>query len=570
MLTELTIRNVGVIEDATFSPGPGLTVVTGETGAGKTMVVQGLGLVAGVRADSAVVRNREGSAQVDARFIDIGPECADEVDSAGGTVDDGELLVARQVAASGRSRSWIGGASVTQAVAVRIGSDLVTIHGQADQVRLSTAERQRQVLDRAAGPQMAAALDAYRALYDQRKALVQELDDLTRSAQERAREADMLAFGVAEIAKIAPEEGEDQALRDEARRLQDADDLRSHALTAVVALAGDDMDADGLPVLTLLSQVRRALGHAAQQDTQAQALAVQADEASALVTDLAGQVSSYLADLVADPIRLEWIETRLAELSSLTRKYGPDATAVREWAVQAQNRLAQLEGSDSRISELAERIESLTGEVTDLAASMTRMRADAATRFAAQVAQELGALAMPHARVEFLVTPLADLGPWGGDAVALMFTANPGSEPAPLGKVASGGELSRVRLAIEVVLADSSSRQTFVFDEVDAGIGGAVGLQVGLRLARLAQRGQVIVVTHLAQVAAFADTHYVVSKTDDGQVTASGLALLTPGTRLAELARMMGGLGQSASSSAHAQELLDQAQTMIRGLPSSA
>ena len=561
MLTELAIKQLGVIDEAVLVPGAGLTVVTGETGAGKTMVVQGLSLVAGTRADSSVVRNRQGTAQIEARFTDLSAECLTDVEQVGGTVEDGELLVTRQVSAAGRSRSWIGGTSVTQGIAQQIGSDLVTIHGQSEQVRLSTPERQRQVLDRAAGPEMAGILERYRTDFDQKRALVAELEDLSSSARQRAREADMLAFGLAEIEKVSPEEGEDLALQEEAKLLQDADELRADAYTAMVALAGDE-DSESTPVLTLMATAKKALHDVAHRDSRAEALADQAEEISALAVDLAGQTSSYLADLTADPVRLEWIETRLAELKTLTRKYGPDATAVRAWAVSAQSRLTDLEGSDERIAELGERIEAVDAELAGLAAQMTVLRTQAAHRFGAQVAAELAALAMPRARVEFSVTPLSDLGPWGADSVSLLFTANPGSEPAPLGKVASGGELSRVRLAIEVVLADSSLKQTFVFDEVDAGIGGAVGLQVGQRLARLAKQGQVIVVTHLAQVAAFADTHYVVAKADDGEVTASGLTHVTDEARLGELARMMGGLNQTDSSLAHARELLTQAQSM--------
>ena len=563
MLTELTIKQLGVIDQASLCPGPGLTVVTGETGAGKTMVVQGLSLVAGARADSSTVRNRQGTAQIEARFSDLPAGVAAAVEQAGGVVEDGELLVARQVSASGRSRSWIGGASVTQAVAYQTGSDLVTIHGQSEQVRLSTPERQRQVLDRAAGPEMARILETYRARFEERRGLTAELEGLESTARERAREADMLAFGVAEIEKVGPEEGEDLALAEEAKILQDADELRADAYTAMVALVGDE-DSDASPVLTLMATAKKALHDVAARDSRAESLADQAEEIAALASDLAGSTSSYLADLTADPVRLEWIETRLAELKTLTRKYGPDATAVIQWGVQAQARLKELEGSDERINELGSRIEALDSQLGELANQMTDLRTLAARNFGTQVAGELAALAMPHARVEFAISALPDLGPWGADSVALLFTANPGSEPAPLGKVASGGELSRVRLAIEVVLADSSLKQTFVFDEVDAGIGGAVGLQVGQRLARLARDGQVIVVTHLAQVAAFADTHYVVAKADDGEVTASGLTQVSGEDRLGELARMMGGLDQTSSSLAHARELLTQAQSMNR------
>ncbi len=563
MLTELTIKQLGVIEEATLAPGPGLTVVTGETGAGKTMVVSGLGLVAGARGDASMVRGHQGTALVEARFAEVAPQCVAQVEQAGGQIEEGELLVARQVSAAGRSRSWVGGAAVTWAVARQIGADIVTIHGQSEQVRLSTPARQREVLDRAAGQAMAEELQAYQADFERRQALSDELARLTETARERARESDMLAFGLAEIERIAPVPGEDEALGEEARRLQDADDLRGLAYTAITALAGDDAEPDSQPVLTLVAAARRALDQVVQRDPTAAQLSERAAELAALAGDLAGELSSYLADLTGDPVRLEWIESRLAELKTLTRKYGQDASQVCDWADAAQSRLAELEGSDERIGRLQEEIGSLDSRLLERSGRMTDLRQRTAEDFSRRVAAELAALAMPHARVEFAVTALPQLGPWGADAVALLFTANPGDEPAPLGKVASGGELSRVRLAIEVVLSDVSLGQTFVFDEVDAGIGGAVGLQVGLRLARLARRCQVIAVTHLAQVAAFAGTHYVVTKSQAGEVTASDLSEVTGEARLQELARMMGGLDHSGPAQAHAAELMDQARTMM-------
>ena len=561
MLSELSIKQLGVIEAATFCPGPGLTVVTGETGAGKTLVVSGLGLVAGLRADSAVVRNHQGNAVIEARFTGLTPQCEARLEDSGAVLEDGELLITRQVSAAGRSRSWVGGASVTLAVAHLIGTELVTIHGQSEQVRLSTPERQRQVLDRSAGPAMARQLQMYRDLFDERKTVAQQWQALSTTASERARDADMLRFGLSEIERINPEPAEDVILQQEAKRLQDSDDLRARAWMAMAALAGDDQDTDSMPALTTISMAVKALGEVTNQDPKALPLLDQAKELSALTTDLAGATASYLADLNADPVRLEWIEFRLAELKTLTRKYGPDVDAVLVWADSAGTRLAEHDNSAEQILTLRQRLTGLDMELARLAEQITKSRIEAAARFQAQITKELAALAMPDARLEFEISALAELGPWGGDAVSLLFTANPGSEPAPLGKVASGGELSRLRLAIEVVLADNGS-QTFVFDEVDAGISGAVGLQVGLRLARLSKHGQVIVVTHLAQVAAFADTHFVVVKSNDGEVTAAGLNQVEDQTRLAELARMMSGLDQTKSSLAHANELVEQAGAM--------
>ncbi|MDR2929826.1 MAG: DNA repair protein RecN [Propionibacteriaceae bacterium] len=566
MLTELTIRQLGVIESATFCPGPGLTVVTGETGAGKTMVATGLGLVCGARADSGLVRGREGTATVEARFSDVTATVLSEAESAGGQLDDDELLIVRQISSTGRNRCWLGGTAVTRAVVQELGGELVTIHGQSEQVRLALADSQRQVLDRAAGPKLACELEAYGADFEERRRVAANLDELRATAQDRAREIDMITFGLDEIDRVDPRPGEDEALRAEARRLQDADDLQALAFTAVTALAGDDDPQGAAPVLTLLSSVTRSLEQAASQDLSAQLLASAAKDLQIHAADLAGQVSSYLADLAADPTRLEWIEERLAQLSGLTRKYGHDADEVLAWAEQARLRLGQLEGSDEQIPLLEAQFAQLEDALGSRASRMSQLRAEAADSFGRRVADELTALAMPHARMEFQLSPLPKLGPWGADSISLMFTANPGAEPAPLGKIASGGELSRVRLAIEVVLADQSFGQTMVFDEVDAGIGGGVGLQIGLRLARLAQKGQVIVVTHLAQVAAFGQTHYVVTKASDGEVTASNLEQVTGEEQVRELARMMGGLDASSSALAHASELLRQTAAMLSAL----
>ncbi|MDR0959834.1 MAG: DNA repair protein RecN [Propionibacteriaceae bacterium] len=559
MLTELTISSLGVIERTTLTPGPGLTVVTGETGAGKTMVVTGLGLIAGARAESGLVRRGASAATVEARFEDPPAIVVDKVDAAGGQCEDGDDLIIVRRLSAGRSRSWVAGTSVPQGVAAAIGAELVTIHGQAEQIRLSTPERQRDVLDRAAGPKQAEAIQRYRHVWAERQAAVAERDDLIARDQERAREADMLRFGLEEIERVAPQAGEDAALVEEARLLQDADDLRAWAGQAAIALTGDDSADEVGSALSALATARERLRSAAQHDTRAESLAAQADEITVLTSDLAGQVSSYLAGLEADPARLDDVEQRLAAITTLTRKYGRDAGEVLAWADDARGRLGGIEGSEHRIAALTETIERADADLEELAGRMTRLRTTAAAEFAEAIGAELTALAMPHARVEFALTPLPALGPWGAEQVSLLFTANPGAAPAPLGKVASGGELSRVRLAIEVVLADSEPAATFVFDEVDAGVGGAVGLEIGRRLARLSRRCQVIVVTHLAQVAAFAGRHFVVAKAADGAVTVSGLTEVRGEARLRELARMMGGLDMTTSSMEHAQELLDEA-----------
>lgn len=559
MLAELRIAGLGVIAETSVDFAPGMTALTGETGAGKTMVVTSLGMLLGGRSDAGTVRQGSARAVVEGRFLDIEAVTA-LVDDIGGALEEDELLVGRHVAASGRSRAFVGGAQVTVSQLREVTGELVTIHGQSEQVRLGTPERQREVLDRAGGPDLARLLGEYRENFARRRALASEVADLRDRTQERAREADLLTFGLSEISTVAPQPGEDAALAVEAGRLQSLDDLRVAAHQASAALMGsDDIDQPG--AMGLLVVARKGLEQAARVDPSAAALVEQARQASYLVDDLAASTSSYLADLEADPLRLETIAARRHALAGLTRKYGQTVDDVLSWAEAAAARLTDLQGGDERIAGAVAELAALDATLAASASTITGIRTQAATRLASAVRAELAALAMPHARLTFELQPLPEIGAHGAEQVVAMFSANPGSAPAPLAKVASGGELSRVRLALEVVLADVEPGQTFVFDEVDAGVGGAVAVEVGRRLARLARVSQVIVVTHLAQVAAFADSHLVITKASTGEVTTSDVRALDADERLAELARMMGGLETSESALAHASELLAAAST---------
>ncbi|MFT3877783.1 MAG: DNA repair protein RecN [Propioniciclava sp.] len=558
MLTELRIAGLGVIGDAAVEFGPGFTAVTGETGAGKTMVVSGLGLLTAGKAEGRLIRHGATRALVEGR-LSADAALAAAVDEVGGSVEDGEVLLAR-ILTSTRSRALVGGAQVTLAGLDAVVGERITIHGQSEQLRLGTAERQREVLDAFAGDALATDLAEYRERWARQRAWSAELAELTAAAQARARELALLEFGLSEIEKTDPQPGEDAALLAEQRRLQAVDDLRLAARQALVALAGDDEAyTDDPAALGLITTARKALAGIADADEQAAELARRVDEASFLLADAAGDLASYLVGLDADPARLEWIAERLASLQNLTRKYGANVDEVLAWAERAASEAGQLTGADDRIAALHTALAEGRTALEALAARITAARTAAAAELARLVEAELAALAMPQARLVFEVSALNDLGPHGADQVALLFSANPGSSPAPLAKVASGGELSRVRLALEVVLADGADGHTFVFDEVDAGVGGAVALEIGRRLARLARHAQVIVVTHLAQVAAFADRHYVVHKTDDGQVTTSGVREVTGSERVEELARMMAGLVGTDAARAHAAELLAEA-----------
>lgn len=559
MLTSLRLGAFGVVDEADLELGPGMTVLTGETGAGKTMLVSGLGHLLGARADAGIVRRGRDKAIVEGRWRLTGP-LLDRVRDLGGEADEDEVVTLRQVSAQGRSRAVVGGAGVPVSALADLLGETATIHGQLGQTRLSTAERQREVLDAYAQP---AELDRYRKAYQERRDAAAELAQLKDRAMERAREEDLLRFGLSEIEEVAPQAGEDDALAAEQTRLMDLDELRRLAALAQGGLSGSEDDYTAPSAVALLGEARKALTSLAERDPAAESLAARAVEVGMLAADLAADVAGYADDLVADPLRLEAVGERRAQLAALTRKYGPTLGDVLAWAEDATARLERLEGSDGRIDQLTHDIARLDRELEADALAISEARHRAAEELEERVKSELTALAMPHAVLRFCLEE-APLGPHGADRIELLFTANPGSAPAPLGKVASGGELSRVRLALEVVLADRTSGHTFVFDEVDAGVGGAVGLEIGRRLQRLAATSQVIVVTHLAQVAAFADAHFVVAKASDGQVTTSDVRSLGADERAAELARMMGGESSSATALEHAAELLARAGIPVR------
>lgn len=568
MIEELRITDFGVINDATLDLHPGLTVVTGETGAGKTMIVSGIGLLLGGRADPKTVRTGADRAMVEATVrlpgltaAQPGPSISERVAEAGGVIEDGDLVIARHVTAAGRSRAYLGGAQVPAALCGEVAATLITVHGQSEQVRLGSAERQREILDRFCGAELGALASQYEQAWRERRAVCVRLDGLRVSARQRAQEIDLLRFGLTAIEAIDPQPGEDLALTAEAERLQSSDDLRLSTAAALAALAGTDDDPAGFgssSALTQLGLARKAVDELvglAGSDQTVVGLRSRTAEIGYLVNDLTADLSRYLSELDVEPGRLEQIASRRSALQQLTRKYGADCDEVLAWSARASLSLIELETSDESIGELEARLGQLDAELDRGAAELTRLRTGSADQLAEQVRAELAGLAMPHVRIEFVVSP-TEAGPHGRDAVDLLFSANPGTEPRSLAKAASGGELSRVRLGIEVVLAGDRSGGTFVFDEVDAGVGGRVAVEIGRRLARLAEHAQVIVVTHLAQVAAFGDRHYVVAKADDGQVTTSGVHEVTEADRSAELARMMAGLDTTESALAHAEELV--------------
>jgi DNA repair protein RecN (Recombination protein N) len=585
VLEELRITGLGVIDDTTLRLMSGMNVITGETGAGKTMVVTGLGLLFGGRADAGRVRADPGRAVVEGRLRLVGPLAAAVqariADAGAETDDDGSVLLSRTVTIEGRSRAHVGGRSMPVAMLGDIGEQVVAVHGQSDQLRLLRPAEQRAALDRFAGPEQEKLLDTYREAYTRWRAVEEDLADRRRNARQRSQEAELLKLGLDEISRVDPQPGEDDELRAEAQRLEHAEGLRIAAAQAAQALAGGVEVTDDTPDATeLLGTARRTLEAQAGLDQALGELAARVEEAATLVGDVAAELSTYLSALDADPARLTTIYERRAALRALTRKYADDVDGVIAWADHARTRLAEVDSSDELLEELDRERQRLAATVGELAVRLTAARGEAAGRFADQVSVELAGLAMPHSRVQVAVlarqagkgdptvtvdgTPLA-VGPDGADEVELRLLAHPGAPSLPLQKGASGGELSRVMLAIEVVFAGAGGPPTLVFDEVDAGVGGQAAVEIGRRLARLARTHQVLVVTHLPQVAAFADRHLVVAKDTGGAVTTSGVRVVEDTDRARELARMLAGLPDSDLGIAHAEELLAVAEREKRG-----
>ncbi len=568
MIEELRIRSLGVIDDAVLDFDPGFTVLTGETGAGKTMVVTGLGLLLGARADAAQIRRGAKQAVVEGTVrVAPGGPVVERITDAGGSVDDNVAILARSVTTQGRSRAHVGGAGAPVAVLADIAIDLAAVHGQSDQHRLLQPGRQRDLLD--AFAQDDDERSKYRLTHTTFTELQQRLDGLVEQRESRLQEADLLRFGLDEIAQTQPDIGEDVALLAEEQRLAHADELHGAAGSARQLLDSDG-DRDGANAM--LAEARRILDAVREHDEVLAKLADRVAELGYLTTDVAADLASYLDGVAVDPRRLATVSERRAALAHLTRKYGSTIDDVLQWSEKAAKRLADLDSTDDELERLTDTLKTVRSELSDSAWRLSLRRQSAATELSNKVTQEMTALAMPHALLRVDVEQqetegglqLSDgrcvrFGADGIDDVTIVLQPHADAPAQTLAKGASGGELSRVMLALEVVLAGVDPVPTFVFDEVDAGVGGKAAVEVGRRLARLARSAQVIVVTHLPQVAAFADRHLVVSKSHDGVVTSSDVVALDASNRPKELARMLAGLEDSALGQAHAEELLELA-----------
>ena len=573
MLAEIAISNLGVISHASAELSPGLTVLTGETGAGKTMVVTGLRLLTGGRADASRVRTGSDGAVVEGAFGTGGlPDDAvgavrDIATAAGADADEnGEYLVSRSVKATGRSSAHLSGRKVPAATLGELASHLLTIHGQNDQLRLMAPEQQLAALDRF-DPAIAAKLRRYRGAYTDWRAAAKDLKERTEKRLELAQEVDRLQFALEEIDAVSPQAGEDDELVATINRLQDVDALREAAETALVAIDGADavggVGGEEEPASDLIGRAQQALEGASDRDLQD--LGARLGEVAGVLSDVSAELGSYTGSRPSDPEELERLLQRQQEIKALTRKYAPDAAGVVAWRDKARARLAKIDTSEGAVEKLEAKVAELEREMQHCAAELTKARRKAAEKLGAAVTEELHGLAMPKAQLRVRVSE-APYGRDGADAVEILLAPNTALEPKPLATSASGGELSRVMLALEVILSESSSGATLVFDEVDAGVGGRAAVEIGRRLARLAGGNQVIVVTHLPQVAAYADTHLHVSKDVGDEAVTSGVAALQPEERVEELARMMAGMDDSDTGRAHAAELFERAQSEVAQL----
>ncbi|GAA1906322.1 DNA repair protein RecN [Williamsia serinedens] len=582
MLEELTISGLGVIENAAAEFDAGFTVLTGETGAGKTMVVTSLHLLSGARADGARVRAGADKAVVEGRFrVDEAPaEVAELLESTGALLDDDDTVIAaRSVTAEGRSRAHLGGRSVPAGTLGGFTTSLLAIHGQNDQLRLVRPDHQRDALDRFGGKPVAKARTAYDAARARWVAAVDLLEERRANSRERAQEADRLRYALDEIDAVGPNPGEDEELSALVTRLGDLEAVRSVAATAHGAITGeagpdDAGDPDAPAVLDLLGQVRSQLSSTSESTLQG--LLPRVEEALSVVGDIGEELAGFLHGLPADASELEKVLARQAELKNLVRKYAPDIDGVIAWRDDARRRLAAIDDSSVSIESLEADARDAADDLRTAATALTAARTKAAATLGTKVTAELKGLAMSGATLAVTVTPdeagendtraldvggkRCHAGSSGVDRVEFTLAAHSAAPAMPIARSASGGELSRVMLALEVVLAGPGSGSTMVFDEVDAGVGGRAAVEIGRRLAALARNHQVIVVTHLPQVAAFADHHIVIGKTTGKAKVTSSVTTLDRDGRVAELARMLAGLGDSDTGRAHAEELLDTAE----------
>jgi len=550
VLRELHISGLGIIDDVDLQLTQGLTVLTGETGAGKTMLAVGLSLVAGARAGAHLVGSDAAVARIQARFdAPAGWSSDAAAEERHGWVEDGEVILARSIGRDGKSSARIGGQLTTASTLADLGAELIEIHGQHGSLRLLEPATQTAFLDRFAGPDHLGVVRSYVETYRRLETARRSLAELEAAVREREREIDLLRYQVEEIAAVDPQAGETEALRGEEARLAHGERLLELSAAAEASFSGDGGAGESL------AAAARGLAAIADVDAGAGGLRDRAEGLAVEASELGHDLRAYRESLAVEPARAEAIRARLADLQGLHRKYGAGDDEVRAFLTEAAERLRTLSGADERLDELRAEVARLEPAASELAATVSAGRTQGSAALADAVSAELEELGMTGASVRVALRELDALGPAGAERVELLLCVGPGQPSLPLAKAASGGELSRVMLACRSVLADLDEIPTLVFDEVDAGIGGIAGLAVGRRLARLAAARQVVVVTHLPQIACFADLHVRVRKHD-------GVALvdvLDDRERVRELSRMLAGLETSEHGGSHAEELLAEA-----------
>ena len=547
MIESLSIRSLGVIDQATLTFGSGLTVLTGETGAGKTMVLTSLHLLLGGRADPAIVRHGNSAATVDG-VLTIDEELQREVEELGAVVEDGALLVSRVVPANGRSRAQLGGRPLPAQSLQNIVGALVTVHGQTDQLRLREKNAQREALDSYGGAEHRELYTRYRAAWEQAVALKKRYDRCLDSREGRENEMAHLESALAAIEDLNPRVGEEEDLRAETQRLTNAEELRQLSDEILAYLTGDDDTNGGVD---LVGRALDTLRSVARLDPTVTEMGTRLRDISLELSALRDDLAAYAETLEADPERLAALHARRAALRQLMEGRASDVEELLAWQDQARARLRELTSPDEDPALILEELHAQQELVREIGSELTRSREESARRLATGVTEELHALSMADA--SFIIElETHKPGPHGCEDVLMFLQPHPSAPARPLGQGASGGELSRVMLALEVMLGETEGTDTFIFDEVDAGIGGRTATEVGARLARLARTRQVVVVTHLAQVAACADHHLVVRK-DDGLTTVHSVE---GEERIDELTRMMGGDPHSEAARRHAYEML--------------
>jgi DNA repair protein RecN (Recombination protein N) len=549
VIEAIGIRNLGVIESAQLELKPGFTALTGETGAGKTMVLNALNLLLGGRADSSAVRTGQQQLFVEGSWHITDPELISLVEQLGGELDSNTLIVNRTVTSDGRSRAALGGAQTPAGALADLASRLVTVHGQSDQLRLRSIAAQRDALDEFGGTEIANAKNSYVLSFQAFKELQARLLRLQSAASTDQRRVSELKELLTDIEKLAPTDGELEDIEERINRLANVEALRINAATAHDALAEAEPSA-----LEMLGLATRSLEQSS--DAELRELGARLREATSVAADVSAELASFLIDLEADPAQLEQLQLRKAALVQLERKVSLSLSEVMAAIPIWQAELMDLDSSDEQVEKLESQLAAALLQLSQEGSRLTQARKAAAERLAGLVAKELSELAMQGSRFSVQVSELGEFEASGNDRIEFLL-ANAGSDPRPLAKGASGGELSRIMLAIELVLAGDRPMPTMIFDEVDAGVGGQAAVELGRRLRRLSEKTQVIVVTHLPQVAAFANHQIKVAKEISGEITKSSVNILEPEDRKRELARMLSGNPDSEVALQHAEELLN-------------